>query len=297
MALCFGVFFSIPWAAISLYFREPDLRSEKAPAKFSLADFVAPLKVRSFRNLVGIYLGAFMVLDLMSSLIVYYMTYVLGRPAATQVVLGILIVCQIISMPIVTRLASALGKNRTAILCACVWIASIAFIALSPADWPAFVVYVQAAITGFGVCGSLVMPWTMYADAADVGYMASGKDCAGSFSGLMTFFRQLASAFALFVVGLVLQLSGYLRPEERVVDGVRSIVDQAQPPAAQTAIRLLLCVAPILLLGLVIVLAARNPLGREEQRLVRRHVDFLQGKAPDDVPPDVLASLKERLIG
>jgi Na+/melibiose symporter-like transporter len=297
MSLCFGLFFSVPWIAISLYFREPEPPRDEERRGFSLAEFTAPLKVKSFRNLVGIYLGAFMVLDLMSSLIAYYMTYVLGRPTDTQVVLGILIVCQIASMPAVTRLASTIGKNRTAIISAAVWIASVAFIALSPADWPRFAIYIQAAITGFGVCGSLVMPWTMYADAADVGYMASGKDCAGSFSGLMTFFRQLASALALFVVGLVLQVSGYLRPEERFAEGVRSLVNQAQPAAALVAIRLLLCLAPLLLLGMVIVLAARNPLGREEQRLVRRQVDFLQGKEAEGLPPDILAALRRRLIG
>jgi Na+/melibiose symporter-like transporter len=296
MALCFGVFFSVPWVAVSLYFREPDSRSGERPEKFNLADFIAPLKLRSFRYLIGIYLGAFLVLDLMSSLIAYYMTYVLRRPTDTQVVLGILIVCQILSMPIVTRLSKALGKNRTAILCACVWIASVTFIAFSPAGWPAYVIYIQAAITGFGVCGSLVMPWTMYADATDVGYLAFGKDVAGSFGGIMSFIRQLASAFALFAVGLVLQLAGYVRPVESIADGVRSLANQVQPPQALAAIRALLCLAPLLLLGLVIILAARNPLNRASHALVRRHLDFLQGRTAADIPEEELAELRRTLV-
>jgi Na+/melibiose symporter-like transporter len=126
--------------------------------------------------------------------------------------------------------------------------------------------------------------------------MALGKDCAGSFSGLMTFFRKFASAFALFIVGLVLQLSGYVRPVSKVVDGVRSIVNQAQPGQALLAIRLLLCIAPLFLLGAVIALAARNPMGREEHGLVRRHVDFLQGKSAEDIPGATLEALRRRLI-
>ncbi len=273
MGLAFGLLFSLPWIVISLYFREDDSRGEKpSSSHFNLAEFIAPLKVRSFRFVVGIYLGAYLVMDLMSALIAYYMTYVLGRPGDLKIVLGVLILCQLASMPAVTALSKRIGKARTAALCSVIWILSVAFIALSPIHWPAYVIYIQAAITGFGVCGALVMPWSMYPDASDVGHLVLGKDCSGSISGLMTFFRKFASAFALFIVGLVLRFSGYLKPVESIQDGVRTLTNQAQPVSALTAIRVLLCAAPLVLLGVVIFLCSRYPLSKTAHDLVRRRL-------------------------
>lgn len=291
MALAAGLFFSVPWVFISLYFREPDSRADAAGgARFDIAEFLAPLRIRSFRYSAGIYLGAYLVLDLMSALIAYFMTYVLGRPGDLKIVLGVLILSQLASMPPVSALSRRLGKAGTAVLCSAVWIASIAFIAFSPVSWPAWVIYVQAAVTGFGVCGALVMPWSMYPDVADVGRLALGKDCSGELSGLMTFFRKFASAFALFVVGLVLRLSGYAKPEERIADGVRTLVNQAQPDSSLLAIRALLCAAPLLLLGGVIVLASRYPLSAAAHALVRRRLD-----APEGAPAE-LTEAEEALL-
>jgi Na+/melibiose symporter-like transporter len=296
MALVFGIFFSIPWIFVSLYFREPDSRNDPVPEKFRFREFIEPLKIRSFRYVIGMYLGAFLVLDIMSALIAYFITYVLDRPSDLQIVLGTLIICQLLSMPLVIKISGKIGKNRTTVLSSMVWIVSIAFIAVTPVHWPAYILYIQAAVTGFGVCGSLVMPWTMYPDATDVGFIALGKDCAGSFSGIMTFFRKLASALALFIVGLVLQLSGYLRPVELVTQGARQIMHQTQPGEALLAIRLLLSLAPLLLLSLVSLLALRTPLTRESYGIVRSHVDFLQGKGGKDLSEEELAELKRRLI-
>lgn len=289
MALILGLFYALPWIFISLGLREPDSRGETSAERFGFAQFFAPLRLRSFRYLSGIYLGAFLVLDIMSGLIAYYMTHVLGRPGDLRIVLGVLIVCQLLSMPAVSILAKRIGKNRMAILAALVWIGSVAFMALSPADWPAWVIYLQAAITGFGVCGSLVMPWALYPDAADVGELAFSRDCAGSFSGLMTFFRKLASAVALFIIGLVLQYSGYLRPEAAGLPVV-------QPASALAAIRLLLCLGPVVLLGMVILLAAKNPLTKESYDVVRRRLDFLRGASDRDVAEDELRPVLEKLV-
>jgi len=296
MGLSFGLFFAIPWIFISVFIREKDNREEKIEAKFHLEAFLAPFRLRSFRYLAGMYLGSFLVLDLMSSLIAYYMSYVLGRTGDLKIVLGVLILCQLLAMPGVTALAKRWGKNRTLIFAAAVWIASVAFIAFSPASWPAWVIYVQAAVTGFGVCGSLVMPWAIYPDTADVGFLALGRDCAGSFSGLMTFFRKLASALALFTVGLVLQLSGYLRPLEQQVNGAAKMVNQVQPPSVLLAIRLLLCLGPLAMLALVVFLAARTPLTRETHDLVRRRINFLQGQSAEDAGDGELAPVLERLV-
>lgn len=296
MGLVFGIVFSIPWIVIALYFREDDSRGDAPPASFDLREFVAPLKIRSFRFVTGIYLGAYLVMDLMSSLIAYYMTYVLGRPADLKIVLGVLILFQLFSMPVVTFLARKIGKAKTAILCSVVWILSVATIAVTPATWPSFVIYLQAAITGFGVCGALVMPWSMYPDVADVGRLATGRDCAGSLSGLMTFFRKFASAFALFIVGLVLRISGYARPTEEVVDGVKRIVNQVQADSVLGAIRALLSLAPLLLLGLVIVLAARYPLGQDAHAAVRRKLDYLDGVASEDLGAEESEALLRSLV-
>ena len=289
MAVVFAAVYALPWIGIALHIKERDNRSDPAPPAFRLTEFIAPLRIRTFRILIAIYLGAFLAMDIMSSVFAYFITYVYGHTEQMSTVLGSLIVSQLLFLPILGRLTRHWDKNRVLIACAAVWMISISVIAFMPRSTTLPGLVALAFLAGIGVCGSVVLPWTMYPDTTDVGRLATGLDRAGSFSGLMTFFRKMASALALFLVGFFLELAGYIKPLRSTVEGVTVNINQIQSKEVLLTIRLLLCLMPLLLLGGVILLAHRYPLTRNNYRRLRAHLD-----SPGDESEK--AALKELLV-
>ena len=296
MALIFAVFYALPWLGLALHLKEHDNRSDPKPPKFSVSDFIAPLKIRTFRILIGIYLGAFLTMDIMSAVIAYFMTYVYGRPDQLSTLLGSLIISQLIFLPVIGRLTKRWDKNRILIVCAAVWIVSVSIIAFMPASAPMGVLIALAIVTGFGVCGSMVLPWTMYPDTTDVGRLTTGRDGAGSFSGLMTFFRKAAQALALFLVGFFLQMAGYVKPIRTVVDGVTKNTNQPQGDTVLLTIRILLCLMPALMLILVMLLSRRYPLGREAHGRLKAFLEKRAEGTVDEADAAEEQALREMLV-
>jgi len=296
MGLVFGVFYALPWIGISLHIRERDNRSDPPPPHFSFGDILVPLRIRTFRMLILIYLGAFLTLDVMSSVIAFAMTYLFNRPDDLQTVLGTLIVTQIVFLPFISTLTGRFGKNKVLVATAFVWMAGVAAIAVMPRAVPLPALLGLAVVTGVGVSGCMVIPWTMYPDATDVGMLVTGRDVAGSFGGSMTFFRKLASALALFIVGLVLDLSGYLAPFQETIDGVTQNVIREQPAAALTTIRLLLVGLPLLLLGMAGLVAARYPLTWEVHARLSLHVRRLRGEEIEPLAEADVEALRKTLV-
>lgn len=296
MGLVFGVFYALPWIGISLHIRERDNRSDPPPPHFSFGDILVPLRIRTFRMLILIYLGAFLTLDVMSSVIAFAMTYLFNRPDDLQTVLGTLIVTQIVFLPFISTLTGRFGKNKVLVATAFVWMAGVAAIAVMPRAVPLPALLGLAVVTGVGVSGCMVIPWTMYPDATDVGMLVTGRDVAGSFGGSMTFFRKLASALALFIVGLVLDLSGYLAPFQETIDGVTQNVIREQPAAALTTIRFLLVGLPLLLLGMAGIVAARYPLTPEVHARLSLHVRRLRGEEVEPLEEADVEALRKTLV-
>ena len=275
MGLIFALIYALPWIGLALHIKEQDNRNDPPPPPFRLADFIAPLRIRCFRILIGIYLGTFLAMDIQSTVIAYWVTYVFGRPEELSTILGALVFSQIVFLPVLVRLSRKSDKNRILTWCALLWLVAVSVIAFLPASVPLPLLVLIAVLAGFGLGGSVVLPWTMYPDTTDVGRLVSGRDNAGAFSGLMTFFRKAASALALFLVGFVLEFAGYIKPLQQQVDGVTRNINQTQPESALLAIRLVLCLMPLLLLLMVMILSRRYPLTRE---IHARLSDYLAGR-------------------
>lgn len=296
MGIVFGIFYALPWVGISLHIRERDNRNDPPPPPFSVSELFVPLRIRTFRMLILIYLGAFLTLDVMSSVIAYAMTYLFNRPGDLQTVLGTLIVTQILFLPLISLLTKRFGKNRVLVATAIVWMLGVAAIAVMPRAVPLPALLGLAVLTGVGVSGCVVIPWTMYPDATDVGVLVTGRDVAGSFGGSMTFFRKLASALALFVVGLLLELSGYLAPLQETIDGVTQNITQEQPQVALTTIRLLLVGLPFLLLGITGFVASRYPLTQAVHARLSQHVRRLRGEEIEPLADAEVEELRKTLV-
>ena len=291
LGLVFGIFFAIPLFLIFFICREraPMIHTK---AKFSFKAFVAPFKIRSFRILIFIYMLAFFSMDVISSIFAYYMKYFLGRPNELNYVLGTMLIMQIAFLPLVVILANKIGKARTFMISASVWILGAALLGFFSPSWPGFSIYVISAVIGMGLCGCVVMPWTMFPDVTDVGELYFGERKSGSFSGIMTFVRKSSSAFGIFLVSQMLNIAGYIKPE--TVDGKEVLFDQ--PESLITALKIIVFAIPVVLLIITIFIARKYPISREVHDRLRKLLESKRGESAEPVSSEEEKELTQLLI-
>jgi len=297
MGLVFGAFFALPFIATVAATRE---RKEfQAPlGRFDWRMFLVPFRVRTFIYSLMMYLLAFVAIDTVSSIIVYFMKYYLLRGNEANYVSGAMLVVQVIALPFYVNLSKRIGKTRSYVLGAGIWIVTmLVSLLITPAS-PQFAVYVFAAIVGMGTGGIVVMMYAIFPDIPDVDELVSGERREGIYSALVTFMRKLSSALAIFIVSQVLGLSGYLRPVEQVVGGVSQLIEQAQPGSFILALRIIFAFVPPLLVGTALIFALRFPLSA--QRHARLNALLVKRRAGEAETPEMrleAADLRRELVG
>ena len=219
MGLVFGALFALPFIATVAAVRErPEF--QKPPAKLDLAATVLrPFHVRTFVLALLMYLFAFVAMDAVSSILIYFMKYYLGRGDEANYVAGALLVFQVLSLPLYVKLSRRTSKRTGFMIGGITWIV-VMFVSflITPAS-PSLLVYVFAALIGVGTGGIVVMIYAIFPDIPDVDELESGERREGIFGALISLSRKLSSALAIFAVANVLGLAGYVRPVEVVVDG------------------------------------------------------------------------------
>jgi Na+/melibiose symporter-like transporter len=206
------------------------------------------------------YLPAFVAMDAVMAVVIYFVTYHLGRGAQTQFMLGALLVAQIAVIPAYAALSRRAGKRTAFLAGSAVWIAALlASFTLGPST-PTLWLYVFAVCIGIGTGGVVLMIYSIFPDVPDVDELVSGERREGAYSGLFTLLRKASSALGIFLVGLLLNTAGYRAPLEQVVDGARKSVQQAQTPQFIAVLRFVFALVPVVLVALSIAAATRFPL-------------------------------------
>jgi len=253
IVLGFGVVFTVCMLGVALYCRERvPVASEIEP--FRVKTFVQPLRIPSFRRLLGMYLCHSLAMDIVSATVLYFALYVVVG-ANAQVFLGTFIVVNVIAFPIVTWLVGRVSKHRIYYTLLPVAIVGVAAVALFPSDGPVVAVYAFAFILAAGMSGAQLMSWVIFPDVLDAAELQTGQRNAGSFAGLMTFTRGIASAIVIQMLGIVLEVTGYAAPQANEVP--------VQPDAAILGIRLFMLIGISVLLSLGWFVARRYPLTRD----------------------------------
>ena len=98
------------------------------------------------------------------------------------------------------------------------------------------------------------MSWVMFPDVIDDAELTTGWRNAGAFSALMTLTRGMATAVAIQLIGLMLQLTGYRVPTD--------YFQPTQPDAVQIGIRATMAGTIIVLMSLGWWISGRYPLTR-----------------------------------
>lgn len=291
MAITFGLFFALPFIATVLVTRErPEFQKPSRPFHWKQA-FVEPFQVRTFVMVLFMYVTAFSAFDAVSSIVVYYIKTYLQRGAEVSFVLGTLLVAQVISLPVYLWLSRTTSKPRAYIVGATAFVTVMFFSFLITPGAPKFMLYVFAALVGFGAGGVVMMVYAIFPDIPDVDELRSGERREGIFSALTTFTRKVSSAIATFLVAQTLALAGYIPPIE--VGG--KLIEQTQTPQFIFSLRLVFVFLPITLLSFGIFFATRFPLSFERHQRLKAILDQARlGKAVDEKEK---VELTKELIG
>jgi GPH family glycoside/pentoside/hexuronide:cation symporter len=239
-----------------------ELPAAEQPDPLSLQTALrATLSNRPFWLVMGLYLLSWTTASILAAVLVYYASYYLGVPEQANYFVLVAQGCAILFIPLWVWVARRLDKRRAFILGIASWIfVLMGLFALQPGQ-QAFA-YLLAALAGSGIATTYVIPWSMVPDIIEFDQVSTGQRREGSYYAFASFFQKLATGAAIWGLGQVLALTGYITPSPGAEPPL-------QPHEAVQAIRFFMGPVPLVLLSLAILFAWRYPISRERHRALR----------------------------
>jgi GPH family glycoside/pentoside/hexuronide:cation symporter len=228
--------------------------------------FLEVFSNRPFRIASLVYLLSFSTADIVVTVLVWFLVfYIRADTMFVALVIGLVLGLAFITMPLNVKLMHKIGKRNSFIAAMSLYIVVLLFMSQAPAGGRTHVL-VAAIFAGFGYGATNVIPWAMVADVVEADELKSGKRREGVYSGYLVFFRKLATAITIFLVTRILAASGF-------IEGTTgTVVYVEQPESALQALRMLVGVAPAIMLTVAIIVASRYPLDRETHAAIRKEL-------------------------
>ncbi|WP_285548917.1 MFS transporter [Streptomyces lavendulae] len=139
----------------------------------------------------------------------YYAEHVLERPAMTGVLVAAFVLPNLFTTAAWSRVAARYGHRRVLGL-SCALFAGGALLLPAAPVMPAFWAPAALLVVGTGHAGQLLFLYAMLAECAAGDAARTGRSRAGAMSGLFSAGEALGMAVGPFLMGLVLQASGYV---------------------------------------------------------------------------------------
>lgn len=291
-SIIFGVLFG-GGLILAAIFVEERVAPPKTREKFNFKKFVqgyaVPYKNKSFRWHIGMYASAFMCMDIISALAVYYATDVwrgkdiYGITFSSMFIVAPLMVAAVLAFPLVRWLMSKKSKQFAFRIGLPFYILGGIMMAVMDPDWtPPIVVPIVSFIMGFGFGGAQMMPWIIFPDTVDVAEFATGVRNTGTYSGMMTLIRKVAGALGVGMVGWILSAAQYQSSET-----ANEIVDQ--PASALLAIRLMMGISIVILIGFALYCSLRFKVTDKKLQRMRYYIEKVKAGGTDSLTPEETA--------
>lgn len=108
------------------------------------------------------------------------------------------------------KISEKLDKKIVYFLGSTIWImAQIGLFMVQPGQ--TFLLYFLAILAGVGVSVAYLIPWSMIPDVIDLDELKTGERREGIFYGFMVLLQKFGLAFGLFLVGIALDTSGFVK--------------------------------------------------------------------------------------
>jgi GPH family glycoside/pentoside/hexuronide:cation symporter len=229
---------------------------------------------RPFLFVIAIYLFSWLAIQTTSSVLASYVTFWIGSvPQFPLQALGLTFSRpeEIIPIMLLAVQGSAfvflfvwnavcrrIGKKAVYLIGMAFWVVVQGFLFFVQPQQVTLAVLL-ATLAGVGVATGYIIPWSMMPDVIDYDELRTGQRREGTYYGLMVLLQKFGLAAGLFLVGLLLQLSGF---DGRLPPG-------QQPASALLALRWMIGPVPTIVLLCGMVVTAFYPITKA------KHADIL----------------------
>lgn len=265
MSSVFGVIFALSIIITALFSKE-QIVTPPVRKKISFRQFFRPLKVKTYRQYLGMQMCTSMGMAVMSSFFFTYCDFYLRRytyletmesgasrfPIAT-VTAGLMFFAQIIALPLYLYIIRKKSKRFAYIFGASLWIVLSVILMFLPAEGaisvvnnsivttagvPDWFVLVMGVAIGLGIGGTMFIPHSAFGDVCDVGQLYFGERTEGAFSGLTNFLNTTAQAIGLSIPPLFIGMAGYVETQYISVEQYNSYLSDPQSALQQLGMAL-----------------------------------------------------------
>ncbi len=237
--------------------------SQPEPSPFK--SLLVAMKNKPFVWLCGTYLVINVSFAFIKILMAYYIEYHLLMKEQTSLVMGLMLICVTISLPFWQWLGRRMNKGPAYGLGMLIGSAAVMLTFFLPHQ-PTNLVYLIAALAGFGFSAQWIFPWAMVADVADYDRLETGQQRSGMYYGVWGLATKISEALALAAVGWILTGFGYVPNVE-------------QTPHALLGIRLFFGLIPAGIIFASLPLLFRYPITRESHTRVRARLEAMDAAA------------------
>jgi GPH family glycoside/pentoside/hexuronide:cation symporter len=211
---------------------------------------------RPFLYVIGIYLCSWLAVQNTVSVIPFFVKNWMGLTDQDFTIVVLVVqVTGLLMLFVWNAVSKRVGKKAVYFMGITLWIiAEIGLFLLQPGQVE--LMYFLAVLAGFGVSTAYLIPWSMIPDVVELDELKTGQRREGIFYSYMVLLQKMALAIGLFLVGQILQFSGFIQ-------SLPGQPEPVQPESALLAIRLLIGPVPTVILTLGLVLAYFYPITRE----------------------------------
>lgn len=231
-------------------------RNDSAPPMGLKQQLAIAFSNRPFLYVIGIYLCSWLAVQLTASILPYFVVSYMGMKQSDFFLVAIAVQLTSFAMLFVwSALSRRWGKRGVYFAGMGLWIvAQGGLLLLQPGQ--VGLLYALAVMAGVGVSTAYLVPWSMLPDVIELDELQTGQRREGVFYAFMVFLQKLGLALALWLVGIALELAGYVasQPGQAIPE---------QPASALLAIRLSIGPLPTAALIAGLVLAYFYPITRE----------------------------------
>src|SRR3990167_4061476 len=209
-----------------------------------------------FLYLTGMFTSAWVSLNLLTSNLFLYVKYVIEKEEYYTIMLFVLLGSCTVALPFWAYASKKLGKKTVYYLGAAELTVIIALIAVFPASVPFYIIIFVAAFAGIGLAVLYLIPYAMIPDVIEYDQLHTNERREGAYFSLYVFMEKFTLAIALALSGWILQLVGYLNPDEQQGE-------DEQPQSVLISLRVLVGLIPCILLGFSIICAWKYPITKK----------------------------------
>lgn len=205
-----------------------------------------------FRYSLGIFLATWISVDILQSSLLFYIKYVIEREAQNDLIMASIFVVAMFALPIWDWVSRRWSKRQAYMYGIAFWaVVQMLLIMVSPQTSLPLILFL-CMLAGIGVAAAHVLPWAIIPDTIEWDEYHTGERHEGIFYSMTTLTRKVASAFAIPLIGPLLELTGYQANTAQ------------QSASALNGIRMIIGPIPAVLLTVGILIAYKYPLSRQE---------------------------------